>query len=284
VLSAGSVSASAPPALVASTIKAASLLAAGRAAGVVSAKVAARTEGVVKAMFVTKIKAAFVVVLILGFVATGATIFACRMAAGQDDENLNAGKPMQPAAKKVQDKEKEDFTAWGKEVRALHLQAGLGIRPGERRAYKYGETVTLVVRVRNVGKEEAGFQYLKKFFVENPPIVTDADGKSIPQAGPAALGFHVPEEVSLAPGKEIELASVQYELTPASGREKGHAGRFWPLHVVTGKVSLQYERLFGNTSAGRIKVDPDLLNLTTGKLEFEIKPAPPAPPAATEKK
>jgi hypothetical protein len=53
VLSAGAASASAPPALVVSTIKAASLLAAGEAAGVVSAKVAALTEGTVKATFVT---------------------------------------------------------------------------------------------------------------------------------------------------------------------------------------------------------------------------------------
>ena len=73
VLSAGSASASAPPALVASTIKAASLLAAGQAAGVVSAKVAALTEGVVKAMFVTKLKAAVAVVLVLGLLATVAT-------------------------------------------------------------------------------------------------------------------------------------------------------------------------------------------------------------------
>jgi RNA polymerase sigma factor (sigma-70 family) len=55
-LSAGSASASAPPALVASTIRAASLLAAGRAAGIVSAKVAALTEGVVRAMFLAKLK------------------------------------------------------------------------------------------------------------------------------------------------------------------------------------------------------------------------------------
>src|SRR5205807_7373362 len=60
VLSAGSASASAPPALVASTIKAASLLATGRAAGF-SAKVAALTDGVVKAMFVTKIKSVLTV-------------------------------------------------------------------------------------------------------------------------------------------------------------------------------------------------------------------------------
>src|SRR5262249_39792962 len=71
VLSAGSASASAPPALVASTIKAASLLAAGQAAGVVTAKVAALTDGVVKAMFVTKIKSVLAVVLGVGVALGG---------------------------------------------------------------------------------------------------------------------------------------------------------------------------------------------------------------------
>src|SRR4051812_36781043 len=71
-LSAGSASASAPPALVASTIEAASLLAAGGAAGVVSAKVAALTEGVVKAMFTTKIKGGLTVVLVVGLALAGA--------------------------------------------------------------------------------------------------------------------------------------------------------------------------------------------------------------------
>src|SRR5262245_29016533 len=71
LLSAGSASASAPPALVASTIKAASLLAAGQAAGVGSAKIAALTEGVVKAMFVTKIRSVLAVVLVVGLVLGG---------------------------------------------------------------------------------------------------------------------------------------------------------------------------------------------------------------------
>jgi hypothetical protein len=244
VLLAESASATAPPPLVVSTIKAASLLAAGQAAGFVSVEVAALAEGVMKAMFVTKIKAALVVVLILGFVATGATIFASRTAAGQDDEKPTAGKPMEPAAKKVQEEQKEPFpaakkvqeeqkeafTAWGEEVAGLHLQAGLGLRPGERRAYHYGETVTVVVRVRNVGKEAVNFQYLKKFFVENLPIVTDADGKTVPQPHLGALGFHRPEEVSLAPGQEIELASLQYKLIPPSERGKSSTGEFWPLY------------------------------------------------------
>jgi uncharacterized protein (TIGR03067 family) len=69
-LSAGAASASAPSALVASTIKAASLLAAGQAAGVVSAKVAALIEGVVKTMFVTKIKSVLAVALVVATLAS----------------------------------------------------------------------------------------------------------------------------------------------------------------------------------------------------------------------
>jgi uncharacterized protein (TIGR03067 family) len=87
VLSAGSASASAPPALVASTIKVASLLAAGRAAGIVSAKVAALTDGVVKTMFVTKIKSVLAVVLVVvATVGLGAGLVAYGTAQGQQSE------------------------------------------------------------------------------------------------------------------------------------------------------------------------------------------------------
>jgi len=60
-----------PTSVVSSTIKAASLLAAGQAAGVVTAKVAALTEGVVQAMFTTKIKSVLAVVLVVGLVLGG---------------------------------------------------------------------------------------------------------------------------------------------------------------------------------------------------------------------
>jgi RNA polymerase sigma factor (sigma-70 family) len=75
VLSAASASASAPPALVASTIEAASLLAAGRTVGIVSAKVAALTEGMVNAMLVSKVKGVLMVVLVVAALlgATGLT-------------------------------------------------------------------------------------------------------------------------------------------------------------------------------------------------------------------
>ena len=76
VLTQQAASASVPNAVVVSTIKAASLLAAGKAAatGAISVKVVALTEGVMKAMLFTKLKTVIAVVLVLGFLATGATI------------------------------------------------------------------------------------------------------------------------------------------------------------------------------------------------------------------
>ena len=414
VLTAGSASASAPPALVASTLEAASLLAAGQAAGVVSAKVAALTEGVVRAMFVSKVKGVLAAVLVAalaggtGLVYTSAAargdketpaekpmgpaaktagvdepltvrvdpqklrvrpkvdfevrlrvinssqaahsfqVMSCswfrqwkasneritlaewdcaendkvtetlqagrayekklsmRLASGKPGEKVTfrmgftpvgskrtvwgneivlqvegepaANQEKEPAADKVKDKDKEAFTAWGERVG--FLQVGLGFPPGERRAYRPGETVTLVVRVRNIDGGEVKFEYLKQFFSENPPTVTDADGKSIPQARLLALGEHEPEEVSLPKGKEIELASVQFDLLPARERGDARTGRFPPLYADAGKVSLQYERVFGNTSSGSIKVNPGWLKLATGKLQLEIKQEKHNPPKA----
>ncbi len=101
-LSAGSASASAPPALVASTIKAASLLAAGRAAGVVSAKVAALTEGVLKTMLLTKLKIALGLVFVFvltcgtGILATHAQAEKAGPAPKQVKENADKPKDTAP--------------------------------------------------------------------------------------------------------------------------------------------------------------------------------------------
>jgi RNA polymerase sigma factor (sigma-70 family) len=88
VLSAGSASGFAPPALVACTIKAASLLAAGQTIVAVSATVAALTEGMVKSMLVTKIKSVLAVVLVVGLalggIGTGVGFFTNPAAVAQD--------------------------------------------------------------------------------------------------------------------------------------------------------------------------------------------------------
>jgi RNA polymerase sigma factor (sigma-70 family) len=71
LLAQNAASACVPVALVQSTVKAASLLAAGSVAtaGMISAKVAGLAEGVVKAMFLSKLKTAMVVVLLVSAIA-----------------------------------------------------------------------------------------------------------------------------------------------------------------------------------------------------------------------
>jgi RNA polymerase sigma factor (sigma-70 family) len=92
-------SAGVPPSVVSSTIKAASLFAAGQAAaGMISVKVAALTEGVLKTMLFTKLK--IVVVLLLAVVALSG-------AAGVIYQTQAAEQPKAQAATEQADKEKQ---------------------------------------------------------------------------------------------------------------------------------------------------------------------------------
>jgi RNA polymerase sigma factor (sigma-70 family) len=85
VLARNVASAGVPPSVVSSTIKAATLLAAGQAAGVVSARVAALTEGALKSMFLTKLKSAMAVALaVAAIVGIGAELLSRATADGQN--------------------------------------------------------------------------------------------------------------------------------------------------------------------------------------------------------
>ncbi len=88
VISQNAVSACAPAPLVVSTIKAASLFAAGQAA--TSVTVAALTEGVLQAMFLTKLKSVMMIVAAIALVATGGGILGHRVLA---DRTVPAGQP-----------------------------------------------------------------------------------------------------------------------------------------------------------------------------------------------
>jgi hypothetical protein len=161
----------------------------------------------------------------------------------------------------------------------------LGFRPGEKRVYHHGETVKLVVRVRNVNKNpEAARQldrtvnYIPAYFFDWPPSVTDGEGKAAPQLRLPTEGHegeYNRKELTLAPGKEVELAEVRIELRPES--ESGNKG----LKTLygTGKFQIHYERVM--YSSGKYDIGSILSDLATGKLELEIKSDPPA---ALEKK
>ena len=158
---------------------------------------------------------------------------------------------------------KDPFTAWGKEVGGL--QAGISLAPGAKRVYLHGETVTLVVRVRNVSKEAVKFQYLERYFSsDTSPTVTDSEGKPIFLDSKVldAFSTYEPEQVDLAPGKEIAICWRPLALKP----EKFHTS------YRTGKVWVQYEQLAGTD------IDKVLSNLPTGKLEIEVKEPEKLPP------
>ncbi len=199
----------------------------------------------------------------------GNSIQGFRIAAvpgGQDDKKPMAEKPVEPVAK--QEKEKEAFTAWGKEVGGV--QAGLSYLPGKPRAYHHSQTVKLVVRVRNVGKESVQLQYVKTFFVDEPPIVTDVGGKRL-----SLDSYLNPKEkrnlvkLDLAPGKEVEIDTMQLQLRP-----EGFVDQFSPIALDptirgTGKFRVRYGRL------APADIDNIGAKLSTGELELEIKADPP---------
>jgi hypothetical protein len=200
-------------------------------------------------------------------------------------KNLSTGKlgldikpEPPPAAAETntpQEREKTGFTAWGQEVGGL--QAGLGYLPGRRRTYYHGETVKLVLRVRNVGKEAVELKHIGAFFFENPPTITDADGKMVQLPRVSAEGKHMPHSPKVEPGKEIEIFDWEFDLRPKGESSK----KLFAIHG-TGKFSLQCERIVGPTSSNPNHPNPALGKLATGKLELEIQPDPPPP--ATEKK
>jgi hypothetical protein len=164
------------------------------------------------------------------------------LSTGSVDIELKDKIDNEPPEKKVA------FTAWGKEVGGL--QAGLGFKPGEKRAYSTGEPVKFVVRVRNVGKEEVKFHYCRETYFENPRAVTDSKGKQISLELDRATGFAALVPVTLAPGKEIEVGERELELKPTLYR--------------TGKYSVQFEQLETPEN------DMALSKLASGMLELEV--------------
>jgi len=139
-VSAGLGSASAPPALLASTIEAASLLAAGQAAGVVTAKIAALMNGVVKAMFVTKIKSVLALVLVAATVAGAAGLIYQTQAAEEPKDSNKAAQaptPATPAGKTSPENAK-------KEPDVLTPEEFIKLRPKEKVTVQFKVTSVTV--------------------------------------------------------------------------------------------------------------------------------------------
>jgi RNA polymerase sigma factor (sigma-70 family) len=227
----GSASATTPPALVASTIKAASLLAAGQAAGVVSTKVAALTEGVVKAMFLTKLKAVSVVLLVIAALSGAAG--AIYRTQGAEQQKAQASekdvKQEQPAVKTdtivtekgdgrqktSTGKEEKTTMAWGKEVDGL--QAGIRLKAidvltteNKWEATKpdgkihQGSVLRFEVIIRNVSKQEVRLKYWR-----TTHWLWSVDGRDL-KFDPLSNvnGARIYDEKTLQPGEYWEVTQL----------------------------------------------------------------------------
>jgi RNA polymerase sigma factor (sigma-70 family) len=134
-----------PPSLLASTAKAASLLAAGRAAtAVASARVAALAEGVLKAMLLTKLSVAFLAAAAV--VASGAAVFACRALAAPPASPAVALRAPAPPEEKPDVKKGQP--EWGEAVDGVQAR----LRPGKL-AWDEGETPWFSLDLRNGGEK-----------------------------------------------------------------------------------------------------------------------------------
>ena len=180
VLAQNVASAGVPTAVVSLTIKAASLFAAGQAAaaGVISAEVAALTEGVLKAMFMTKLKTVMSVVMLLGTVAFGGGLLMQRTAAGQPGQaekseaqgNTLGAIPahQQDASSKIGAREPptapakdQDDAKKMAEIKDVHEKMRIvNERTSEKAAdFEYPEAKKLDQRAGNAGVADAGSVY-----------------------------------------------------------------------------------------------------------------------------
>jgi RNA polymerase sigma factor (sigma-70 family) len=121
--------ATAPPALLDATVKAATLLAAGQAGAVISTKVLTLTQEVAKAMFLAKLKTSALVLLALGVLSAGAGLIGSRVLPGveakapTDDKSrvqaADADQPKEDKPKSEIDRLRQENDELRKELRAL---------------------------------------------------------------------------------------------------------------------------------------------------------------------
>jgi hypothetical protein len=98
-------------------------------------------------MSFSKLRAAIAVVLILGFVATGATILFCCTAAGQGDKKPATEKPVEAAAKQEKEKESANKLPWGDAVEDVQAR----LRP-KKVKWQAKEAAAFELELRNQGK------------------------------------------------------------------------------------------------------------------------------------
>ncbi|HEV3387108.1 MAG TPA: sigma-70 family RNA polymerase sigma factor [Gemmata sp.] len=163
------------------------------------------------------------------------------------------------------DEVKGEEIAWGKEVDGL--QAGIGFGRGGKRPYSIGETVGLVIKLRNVSKSVRTYSFLGYPLFERSPTVVDAKGNRMGVAMPPRAFYYVVTcEKTLKPGEEVVFGPVDRQLfsdnpagvalQPVDRRDQVGMPT---LRVPPGKYTILYEGFLSSHA-----------NLSTPSLPLEI--------------
>ncbi len=218
VLGAHAATAAVPSLLMTSTTRAATAVAVGKAtAGAIPPHVAALTKGVLRAMFLDKIRAAGVFLLAATLVGLGAGVTVQRLRAARGERGpahqAGPGGPPAPGRPDGERPKVEPDIAWGEPVNGLRAGLSYG---GERRPYGFGESVSFVFTLANVGDRPIRFTYFRPVFPRGgTPTVVGPDGKPARVDTPAS---DLPAEAvheTLAPGKALELGQPHFIIRPA---------------------------------------------------------------------
>ncbi len=206
----------APAPLVVSTVKAATLLAAGQAtASVVSAPVAALTEGVLKAMFLAKLKMVVATVLVVGVVTAGSgTLIHHSTATAQQVGQKSQAPKVEPAAKSdaaraaqaAVDAAKARLQAAEREFAIMHaqLQTATAFLEQARSQHETACTqlaLALALRAKNAPAKDDPKKNPPPI---SPPAVDDPKKNPPPIAPPAV----VDKGVTLSVGAQTDLIQL----------------------------------------------------------------------------
>ncbi len=175
-------------------------------------------------------------------------------------------------AKKLPDKkEKEGFTAWGKEDGGL--QAGLCF--SNANDIRIGGKAKAVVKLRNVSSE-AIFVSAWPLWLVGPPRIVDTQGKPVrTTTPPARVGIKIdPDPLILKPGQTVDLDKIDVIVNEVHQLVRAPEGLvdFFAIHVQPGKYKAD--------CIGFLK---ELPSLATGKLELEVKEAEKPPQSGLPK-
>jgi RNA polymerase sigma factor (sigma-70 family) len=288
-LSQTAASASVPASLVVATVKAAPLVAAGKTAtaGVVSAQVAALTGGVLKAMFMSKVKIAAVVLLALGLVSAGTMALSHRALASEapsvlqvGHEEVSFGDADEESRPKPKDKKKK--------VKADSSKQSQKVEEVVTKTFKTGSAPRLVVELHNgaidldaSAKKEVSVRITKEAHAKTEEAAKEAlehldvkmtqDGNKITVS--ATREQDKPTEASVKASAVIKVpAGAVLELNTHNG----------PVKVKGGKGSVRVQTFNGSIHVADNRAPqhltthngPIIVTGATGKLELETRNGP----------